>query len=155
MLWDGSRHKTPDLTAAATLGLTLPEPVARLTALLSLPRLPHESWSPVYQVLSSYVSSHQFNLTEATRWSRDRLVEQGVDVSRSAVGFVTRGAAFAGCPLWRKPPPTAGEIGAAFVENVLSRAEASAIALTAEETEVVRAWLAQRQSNPEEQGTPS
>lgn len=155
LLWDDSRHEMPDLTAAATPGLTLPEPVARLTALLSLPRLPHESWSPLYRVLSSYVSSHQFNLTEATRWSRDRLVEQGVDVSRNAVGFVTRGASFARCPLWRKPPPTALEIGSAFVENVLSRAEAAAIALTTEETEVVRAWLGDPHSDPEEPGTPS
>lgn len=151
LLWDGSRHETPDLTASAAHGLTLPEPVTRLTALLSLPRLQHESWSPIYRVLSDYVNSHQFNLTEATRWSRDRLVEQGVDVSRNAVGFVTRGAAFGGCPLYRKPPPTAVEIGAAFVENVLSRAEAAAIALTAEETEVIRAWLAEPQSDPEEQ----
>ena len=154
LLWDGSRHETPDLTASAPSaahGLTLPEPVTRLTALLSLPRLQHESWSPIYRVLSDYVNSHQFNLTEATRWSRDRLVEQGVDVSRNAVGFVTRGAAFGGCPLYRKPPPTAVEIGAAFVENVLSRAEAAAIALTAEETEVIRAWLAEPQSDPEEQ----
>lgn len=154
LLWDGSRHETPDLTASAASaahGLTLPEPVTRLTALLSLPRLQHESWSPIYRVLSDYVNSHQFNLTEATRWSRDRLVEQGVDVSRNAVGFVTRGAAFGGCPLYRKPPPTAVEIGAAFVENVLSRAEAAAIALTAEETEVIRAWLAEPQSDPEEQ----
>jgi uncharacterized LabA/DUF88 family protein len=151
LLWDGSRHETPDLTASAAHGLSLPEPVTRLTALLSLPRLQHESWSPIYRVLSDYVNSHQFNLTEATRWSRDRLVEQGVDVSRNAVGFVTRGAAFGGCPLYRKPPPTAVEIGAAFVENVLSRAEAAAIAITAEETEVIRAWLAEPQSDPEEQ----
>src|ERR1035437_2063287 len=151
LLWDGSRHETPDLTASAAHGLSLPEPVTRLTALLSLPRLQHESWSPIYRVLSDYVKSHQFNLTEATRWSRDRLVEQGVDVSRNAVGFVTRGAAFGGCPLYRKPPPTAVEIGAAFVENVLSRAEAAAIAITAEETEVIRAWLAEPQSDPEEQ----
>jgi len=155
LLWDGSRHEAPDLTAAATPGVTLPEPVARLAALLSLPRLPHESWSPVYRVLSDYGSSHQFNLTEATRWSRDRLVEQGVEISRKAVGFVTRGASFGGCPVWRKPPPTALEIGAAFVANVLSRAEAAAIALTPEETEVVRAWLREPPSNPEEQGTPS
>ena len=147
LLWDGNRHETPDLNASAASaasaaqGLTLPEPVTRLTALLSLPRLQHESWSPIYRALSDYVNSHHFNLTEATRWSRDRLVEQGVDVSRNAVGFVTRGATFGGCPLYRKPPPTAAEIGAAFVENVLSRAEAAAIALTADETEVIRAWL--------------
>jgi hypothetical protein len=92
-------------------------------------------------VLSDYASSHHFSLTEATRWSRDRLVEQGIDVSRSAVGFVTRGASFGGCPLYRRPPPSAEEVGAAFVDNVLSRANSAAITLTGKEAEVVRWWL--------------
>jgi hypothetical protein len=115
--------------------------VARLAALINLPRLPRESWSAVYQVLSDYANSHRFNLTEGTRWSRDRLAEQSIDVSRGAVGFVTRGAAFGGCPLYRRPPPAAAEVGAAFVDNVLSRADAAAIVLTPEEADAVRQWL--------------
>jgi uncharacterized LabA/DUF88 family protein len=147
-LWDDSRHETPDLTVAAAHGVTLPEPVARLTALLNLPRLPTAAWSSIYHVLADYASSHHFSLTEATRWSRDRLVEQGVDVSRGAVGFVTRGASFGGCPLYRQPPPSAEDVGAAFVDNVLSRANAAAIALTAEEATVVRSWLGAPQAQP-------
>lgn len=155
LMWDDSRHDTPDLSAGAALGFTPPEPVARLAALLNLPRLPHESWTPVYEVLADYAHSHHFSLTEATRWSRDRLVDKGLDVSRSAVGFVTRGASFGGCPLYRQPPPTAAEIGAAFVDNVLSRADSAAIALTAEEAQAVRAWLgAPTKSESDGQGTP-
>jgi hypothetical protein len=153
-MWDDSRHDTPDLSAGAAHGFTLPEPVTRLAALLNLPRLPHESWSPVYEVLADYARSHHFSLTEATRWSRDRLVEKGLDVSRSAVGFVTRGASFGGCPLYCQPPPTAAEIGAAFVDNVLSRADAAAIALTADEAKAVRAWLGAPKSRPGAEGDP-
>lgn len=140
-LWDEGRHETPDLTLAAANVLSLPEPVGRLTALLNLPRLPTAAWPAIYKVLSDYVDSHHFSLTEATRWSRDRLSEQGMDVSRSAVGFVTRGASFGGCPLYRQPPPSAEEVAMAFVDNVLSRASAAAIPLTEDETEQVRSWL--------------
>ncbi len=136
-MWDETRHGPP----ATGRGDELPEPVARLVALLGLPRLPQESWGPLYQALADYASTHRFNLTECTRWCRDRLVEQGVDVSRNAVGFVTRGTAFGGCPLYRQPPPATHEIATAFVDNVLDRAEAQAIGLTEDEVELVRGWL--------------
>lgn len=140
LLWDDSRHEAPDVGDTAPEP-PLPTPVLRLAALLNLPRLRKEAWPPVYQVLSEYAASHHFSLTEATRWSRDRLAERGVDVSRRAVGFVTQGAAFGGCPLYRQPSPSAEEVGAAFVENLLSRADAAGITLTTEEVEAVRAWL--------------
>jgi hypothetical protein len=98
------------------------EPVDRLVDQLSLPRLPQSWWPAIYQTLSDYAGSHRFNLTECTGWSRDQLRDQGLPVSRSAVGYVVRGTSFGGCPLHRQPPPTAEEIAAAFVSNVLNRA---------------------------------
>ncbi|AEV82864.1 hypothetical protein ACWT_1845 [Actinoplanes sp. SE50] len=137
-LWDAARHDPPE--AGVSTG-PAPEPVGRLSALLSLPRLTREMWPPIYQSLAEYAAAHHFNLTEATRWARDQLAAQGVDVSRSAIAFVTRGTAFGGAPLYRQPPPNATEIAAAFADNVLSRAEAAAIALSDEETAEVRSWL--------------
>ena len=148
MVWDGGRHETPELGSSGH-GFTLPEPVTRLTALLNLPRLPHDAWPQVYRALADYAGSHHFNLAEATRWSRDRLAERGTDVSRAAVGFVSRGASFGGAPLYRQPPPTADEIGNAFGANVLSRAEAAAIVLSKDETKVVRDWLGTPQASPQ------
>jgi uncharacterized LabA/DUF88 family protein len=148
-LWDASRHEPPAGAGAnpgsdgpgTTNSERQPEPVARLSALLNLPRLPAESWPPVYNILAEYASTHDFTLTEATRWSRDRLVERGVDANRTAVGFVTRGAAFGGCPVFRQPPPTAEEIGDAFVRNVLDRTDAASMALSPADRRVVAEWL--------------
>ncbi|BCY06852.1 NYN domain-containing protein [Actinoplanes sp. L3-i22] len=137
-LWDSARHDPPE--SGVSTG-PAPEPVGRLSALLSLPRLAREMWPPVYQALADYAGGHHFNLTEATRWARDQLAAQGVDVSRSAIAFVTRGTAFGGAPLYRQPPPQAAEIASAFADNVLNRAEAAAIALSDEEIAEVRAWL--------------
>jgi uncharacterized LabA/DUF88 family protein len=137
-LWDSARHDAPE--SGVSTG-PAPEPVGRLSALLSLPRLAREMWPPVYQALADYASGHHFNLTEATRWARDQLAAQGVDVSRSAIAFVTRGTAFGGAPLYRQPPPNAAEIASAFADNVLNRAEAAAIALSEDEIAEVRGWL--------------
>ncbi|QSB14219.1 NYN domain-containing protein [Natronosporangium hydrolyticum] len=140
-LWDTVRHEAPGSGLNGGGHLELPDPVARLVALLGLPKLPQRSWLRLYQALADYAGSHRFNLTECTRWCRDQLVEQGIDVSRSAVSFVTRGASFGGCPLHRRPPPTAEEIAAAFLDNVLNRAESQDIGLNDEEAALVRAWL--------------
>jgi len=78
-------------------------------------------------------------LTQCTSWTRDRLREQGFAINRNSVSFVVRGAAFGGCPLYRQPPPTAAEIGEAFVNNVLTRVDGEI--LTEEEIEMVRTWL--------------
>ena len=137
-VWDAGRHNPPESSGATG---TAPEAVGRLSALLSLPRLPQEMWPSVYQALAEYAGSHHFNLTEATRWARDRLAAQGVDVSRAAIAFVTRGTAFGGAPLYRQPPPDAAEIATAFAANVLSRAEAASIPLTDDESADVRSWL--------------
>ena len=76
-----------------------------------------------------------------TRWARDRVVEADLRANRQAASLVAHGAAYGGCPLYRQPPPTADEVAAAFVSNVLNRAAASNVVLTDEEAGVVRRWL--------------
>jgi hypothetical protein len=141
LLWDDSRHTTDEPTVPGPHRIALPEPVERLADNLNLPRLPQLSWPAIYQTLSDYAHSHRFNLTECTSWARDQLREQGIPVSRGAVGFVVRGTSFGGCPLHRQPPPTAAEVNRAYVNNVLSRAEAAEISFTDDETDTVRTWL--------------
>jgi hypothetical protein len=124
-IWDSTRHTAPTSDVMPPPGPPLPEPVSRVTSGLKLPPLPAESWGGVHGTLAAFVAAYEFNLTEATRWSRDRLAETGVRVSRQVVGLVARGAAYGGCPLFRQPPPTAEEIAAAFVGNLLNRVAAA------------------------------
>ncbi|GAA4263125.1 NYN domain-containing protein [Dactylosporangium darangshiense] len=144
LLWDEDRHEAPELAAPGAPRAVLPEPVERLADQLSLPRLPQAWWPSIYETLSAYARSYRFNLTQCTSWSRDQLRDAGVPVSRGAVAFVVRGTSFGGYPLHRQPPPTPAEIGTAFVNNVLSRAEAAQIPFSEDEAATVRAWL-----NPE------
>ncbi|MCO5997348.1 NYN domain-containing protein [Actinoallomurus rhizosphaericola] len=138
-MWDETRHTAP--TSLNGEPSVLPEPVERLVEACALPRIDREQWPLIYQTLSDYARSHSFNLTECTRWSRDRLRDQGHPVPRSAVLYVTRGTASGGCPLHESPPPTAQQIGAAFVSNVLSRVYGGEEAFTGDELAVVRDWL--------------
>ncbi|GGL04845.1 NYN domain-containing protein [Mangrovihabitans endophyticus] len=143
-LWHDGRHPAPPAaTASATPGgVAVPEPVDQLCRLLGLPRLETSTWAAIYQVLADYAETHRFNLTEATRWSRDELVARDVEVRRNTIALVTRGAAYGGCPLYRQPPPSAAEIGAAFLDNVLGRADAADLGLSEADVAVVREWLA-------------
>lgn len=140
-IWDATRHTAPTSAGADDVGLRLPDPVGRVTTVLKLPTLPSESWRNIYDALAGFVAAYEFNLTEATRWSRDRMVERGIRVNRQAVGVVAHGAAYGGCPLYRQPPPEAQDIGAAFVANVLNRAAAADIDLSSEDIEEVCDWF--------------
>lgn len=140
-LWDTTRHEAPVDMTWTDKDLAPPDAVSRVTAGLRLPRLPQDAWLPIYEMLATFVGAYDFNLTDATRWARDRLGERGVEVSRKAVTVVAQGASYGGRPLYSKPAPTAQEIGEAFVSNVLNRAAAADIELTDLEAEAVRAWF--------------
>ncbi len=137
-MWDDTRHTPPVETDAPMSALSMPEPVTGVTRTLKLPRLSTESWSQVYDALADFAAAYDFNLTEATRWCRDRLMQADVAVSRRAVGVVIAGAAYGGCPVYRDPPPRADELAVAFVANVLNRAAAADIELPPEDELAVR-----------------
>lgn len=140
-LWDSTRHEAPAVGETLTQIPGEPQAVARLCALQNVPRLPRSAWPRIYRVLADFAASHDFSMTEATKWSRDRLAADGTSVSRASIGFVMNGASYGGCPLYRTPPPDATEIGAAFVANVLGRARAAQIDLSPEDEDAVVAWL--------------
>ena len=140
-IWDGSRHDPPEDAAGRTVRSDVPESVARVTTELRLPWLAHHVWSAIYGSLAEFVAAYEFNHSEATKWARDRLVERGVEVNRKAVSIVAQGTSYGGCPLYRKPAPTAEEIGNAFVENVVNRASAADIELTPHDVDEVTSWF--------------
>lgn len=138
-LWDESRHTAPMETERDDLAL--PDPVARLCALIGLPRLPAETWPHVYRAVAAYAEHHEFNLTEITKWSRDWLADQGIDVGRAVFGYVVRGAMYGGVFLKRRPGPEAHQIAKGFLTSVLENTAAAQLQFSLEETVVVADWL--------------
>jgi uncharacterized LabA/DUF88 family protein len=138
-VWDTSRHTPPSETGP--LPRPLPESVARVSGPLGVPRLPTSAWPAIAHVLAEYAASHHFNMTEATAWSRDRLENRGVKVGRAAVGFALRATTYGGRPLYADPSPTGDEVLQAVVSNILSRAAAAELELSAAEEAELRAWF--------------
>lgn len=130
------------LVAVPSAGVALlPESMARVTSLLNLPKLGKDIWPGIYAILAEYAATHEFNLTEATKWSRDRLVERGTAASRAAVAFVCHAAAHGGCPIYRRPSPTADDIASATIDNVLKRADEAGLDLSDMELDEIRDWM--------------
>ncbi|MBY0284049.1 MAG: hypothetical protein K2W81_08810 [Sphingomonas sp.] len=65
-----------------------------------------------------------------------------------AVSFVVRGAQFGGAPLDSATPPTAKQIGEAFRDGLIERANAAGIVLDAAAERVISAWLSLSQPEP-------
>ena len=142
-LWDRTRHQPPTPMSAppASTAVKLPVPVARVSGSLRVPKLPSAAWPAIAGVLAEYASTHHFSMTEATAWSRDRLVENGTNVGRDAVGFAVRAATYGGRPLYQEPAPSGDEIVESLISNIISRAAAADLDLESDEVDVLRTWF--------------
>ncbi len=139
-VWDEERHQPP-VASATEGGAVLPPAVLALVRAIDLPRIGREEWSKLFGVLSRYADGHDFSLTEATKWCRDALLVEGVQVARKAIGYVIRGAQLGGVRLDTSPPPTAHAISEAFLSSLLSRTAGLSVPMDEEaEAEVVR-WF--------------
>jgi hypothetical protein len=142
-LWDATRHEKPQTEDVED---DLPEPAQRVAALLGMPRLPQAAWPTVFRALAEYAANNHFNLTDATRLTRDSLRAQDVKVGRSALAFIIRGAAYGGAPLHRTPAPAAQEITEAFIANLVDRARSADLGLSEQDEAVLIHWIGARPS---------
>jgi hypothetical protein len=137
-LWDAIRHDKPQ---SEDVEKDLPEPVQRVASLLGMPHLPQVAWPAVLRALGEYAASNHFNLTEATRLTRDSLRAQDVKVGRSALAFIIRAAAYGGAPLHHTPAPTVQEIAEAVVSNLVDRARSADLGLSEQDEAVLARWV--------------
>jgi hypothetical protein len=121
--------------------IKVPEAVGRCCRVAGLPRLDQGTWNRVFETLAMYAATHTFNLTESTKWTRDTLVGDGVDIGRGALVHVVRGANLGGAPLSSDPPPDAQQIAWAYLCNMLGRDRMAALALEATDVEQIASWL--------------
>lgn len=139
-LWDDDRHQPPAGGAPGET-MTQPEPVEQLARALDLPRVSQEHWPRLFEVVSTYAATNEFNLTEATRWCRDALATEGVSIARNAIGYVVRGCQFGGARLDAEVAPTQEEVARAFLGAVLDRAGALGVALDPGAEQEIAGWL--------------
>lgn len=139
-LWDEERHQEP-VSAEPFLASELPEVVELLCRTIDMPRLAHEAWPAVFLKLEAYITTHDFNLTEATKWTRDELAKDDVQVGRAALNYVVRGAQMGGAPLNNVPPPSADDIANAFLKNLINQAYSTGFNIDSEDERTIASWL--------------
>ena len=140
-MWDAERHQPPATDRDNEIA-DFPADVVVLSKELDFPRIKSTDWPKVFAVLESYATDHDFfNLTEATRWCRDTLAENGAEVGRNSLAYVIRGAHFGGVTLNSESSPNQEEIGAAFLGAVLDRASLLGLPLGECAEEAVGNWL--------------
>lgn len=142
-MWDASRHTPPsdEPDGSEPQGEKVPDAVQRVTMSLKVPVLSPASWKRTYECLAQHAGTHEFNLNEMTRWTRDQLAAEGLPVNRQAPSLVVRGSAYGGTPLFRDPTPTTDEIAVAFVTNLLGRATAAELDLSLDDESAIKAWF--------------
>lgn len=139
-LWHDERHQPPAIPSPAQAS-NVPEIVTIFMRALDLPRIEQKDWPSLFTTLSAYAAEHHFNLTEATRWTRDTLAEQGTKIARGSVAYVVRGCQFGGAPLDADVAPTADQIGDAFYNALLDRAASLGIQVTPDVEQAIADWL--------------
>lgn len=137
-LWDTSRHAPPDQKHPHD---EFPALVATMCEVTGLPRIPRDDWPRIYGNLEEYGQSHEFNLTEASRWPRDKAADEGHQIGRAVFVYVLSACARNGARFDVVPRPTATQIGAALLTSVRTGAETVGVELTEDDVQVLRDWL--------------
>jgi hypothetical protein len=148
-LWDEERHQPPGLEQSH-VARTMPETIESVFHLLEVPRLRTEAWPVLFETLGRYAADHEFNLTEATRWSRDQLASTAMPIARPAFSYAVKGAQFGGAPLNSDPPPNAEEIARAFCNSLIDRAYQAGMVLDAQDVIEISNWFGVK-PDPDEQ----
>jgi hypothetical protein len=115
--------------------------VVKFRQVTKLPALSTSDWLQVYRSLAAYACLHEFNFTEATRWSRDHAAESGHEIARGAFNYVVRACSAVGPPLSADPSPTERQMAAALVGNVVNHAQQSGLAVTDEDVRALADWV--------------
>jgi len=139
-LWDSSRHSPPSEPKADQL-VDAPQAVRQVSAVTGLPRLSTADWKALYDVLAAYAGTQEWNLTESTKWTRDRLADEGHPVGRVSIGFVVKELSRTNAPLNRDPAPTTDEIAEALLSSILARAAEAGLPLTDAEGAELAEWM--------------
>lgn len=139
-LWDPTRHIEP-LASMSAPRPALPATVMHFPEVTGMPTLSSSHWPVVFETLATYAAMHVFNFTEASKWSRDQVAGQGLEIPRRAFSFVVRACRDGGANLNADPSPDAAAIARAFFISVLRQAELAGLEVDESEKQELAAWL--------------
>ena len=95
----------------------------------------------MFAYLEDYGAQNVFNITEASRWPRDRAAEDGHQIARAVFIYVLTACHHQGTRFDVEPPPTASAIAQALLSSVLSRADLAGIDVAEDDKTILKEWL--------------
>ena len=122
-------------------GMSLPPPINQICAVTDLPRLAADAWKASFDTLANYARYNDFDLRQATEWTRDKLTQAGFSVAAEDINAIVIKAYHGGVGLDATPPPTADRIREAVIQHTVDLAQAATLSLTDSDAAALRNWL--------------
>jgi hypothetical protein len=142
-LYDPDIHQTP-LDPAMELEIGDPEMTSlahRIHRVTDTPYLAPDEYALVFREIAEEVNEEGYFLTRTSKAVRDRCIEEGAPVARTAVNFILRGITSAG----HQFDPGAGneprDLADAFLKNVLGLCESAGMPLSDDERQRLATWI--------------
>lgn len=139
-VWDPSRHGQAGSDGDKGK-VSLPPMINQICAVTDLPQLPADAWKACFDTLANYARYNDFNLREATEWTREQLVKAGFSVAGGDINAIVIKAYHGGVGLDATPPPSPEKIREAVIRQTVDLAQAATLSLTDGDAAALRNWL--------------
>jgi hypothetical protein len=151
-VFDPQRHAPPPVSSEQGEEEPEDELMERICRITDIPLLSAPAYKALFEELAAEVTTNGWSQNVIARRVRDRCMERGVQVGRSAVNFVLTGLVHSGHQPRAGEPPT--EIALAFAEQAQGLCEAARLELSEEENQLLRRRLVSDPSGIPAQGKP-
>jgi len=135
-VFDPARHDPPSDASSRGPGKPEDELMERICRITDLPLLSARAYRALFEELAAEVTANGWSQNVIARRVRDRCMERGVQVGRSAVNFVLTGLVHSGHQPRPGEPPA--EIAQAFAEQAQGLCAAARLELSDEENGLLR-----------------
>ncbi len=111
-VWMPDKHAPP-----------LPQSVRQFCQASNLPELSTDAWKKTFEKLALYGKQEEFKLSTCISWPQDRLAEEGIDVSDTAIGNIIQMARAENVQLNSSPSPSVDDIRSAVIQEAIKLAK--------------------------------
>ncbi len=142
-LYDPERHALPHDEESARKEAEMPPKLAafakRISQITGAPYLTPRQYAMLFTALAEDLKEHPYHLTSTSKAVRDRVIEQGVAISRANINNVLKGIAYAKHRFSKRDTPQS--LARIYRSYVLTRCEDAELELSREEKRMLREWI--------------
>ena len=141
-LYDPERHTLPKAEEEEKedeMPPKLAEFAKRISQITGAPNLTPRQYAALFIALAEDLKEHPYHLTSTSKAVRDKVIEQGIAISRANINNVLKGIAYAKHRFSKRDTPQS--LARIYRSYVLSRCEDAELELSREEKRMLREWI--------------